>query len=155
MKAKPSPAQTTPAGLRKSYKHASLKQRYGVAANRLKDRSWKDGIFLLSNDFSYVFHLSVPSSHFRELMARTLAMETSVSTPGRNSVGAESLPDVSPSGIRHMIDIVDRKRRSEMIAGIRSRDTVLQRGVSNIAQGMELRFRLHGTDLPGCPDKVT
>lgn len=75
--------------------------------------------------------------------------------PGRNSVGAESLPDVSPSGIRHMIDIVDRKRRSEMIAGIRSRDTVLQRGVGNIAQGMELRFRLHGTDLPGCPDKVT
>ena len=54
-----------------------------------------------------------------------------------------------------MIDIVDRKRRSEMIAGIRSRDTVLQRGVGNIAQGMELRFRLHGTDLPGCPDKVT
>ena len=80
VKAKRSPAQTTPAGLRKSYKHASLKQRYGVAANRLKDRSWKDGIFLLSNDFSYVFHLSVPSSHFRELMARTLAMETSVST---------------------------------------------------------------------------
>ena len=35
MKAKPSPAQTTPAGLRKSYKHASLKQRYGVAKQLL------------------------------------------------------------------------------------------------------------------------
>ena len=59
--------------------HTEIKRRIR-SANRLKDRSWKDGIFLLSNDFSYVFHLSVPSSHFRELMARTLAMETSVST---------------------------------------------------------------------------
>ena len=53
-----------------------------------------------------------------------------------------------------MADIVDRKRRSELMAGIRSCNTAPELAVRRIAHRMGLRFRLHRTDLPGCPDLV-
>ena len=53
-----------------------------------------------------------------------------------------------------MTDIVDRRRRSEMMAGIRGRDTAPERAVRRIAHRMGLRFRLHRKDLPGRPDLV-
>lgn len=53
-----------------------------------------------------------------------------------------------------MTDIVDSKRRSELMAGIRGRDTVPELAVRRIAHRMGLRFRLHRKDLPGCPDLV-
>ena len=53
-----------------------------------------------------------------------------------------------------MTDIVDRKRRSELMAGIRSRNTTPELTVRRIAHRMGLRFRLHRTDLPGSPDLV-
>lgn len=53
-----------------------------------------------------------------------------------------------------MTDIVDSKRRSELMAGIKSRDTAPERKVRRIAHGMGLRFRLHRDDLPGRPDLV-
>ncbi len=53
-----------------------------------------------------------------------------------------------------MADIVDRKRRSELMAGIRSRDTAPELAVRRIAHRMGLRFRLHRKALPGCPDLV-
>lgn len=53
-----------------------------------------------------------------------------------------------------MIDIVDRKRRSEMMAGIHGRDTTPELAVRRIAHRMGLRFRLHRRGLPGRPDLV-
>ena len=53
-----------------------------------------------------------------------------------------------------MIDIVDNKRRSEIMARIRSRDTAPELAVRRIAHRMGLRFRLHRKDLPGRPDLV-
>jgi len=53
-----------------------------------------------------------------------------------------------------MTDIVDSKRRSEMMAGIRGRDTTPELAVRRIAHRMGLRFRLHRKDLPGRPDLV-
>lgn len=53
-----------------------------------------------------------------------------------------------------MTDNVDRQRRSEIMAGIRGRDTAPELIVRRIAHGMGLRFRLHRKDLPGRPDLV-
>ena len=53
-----------------------------------------------------------------------------------------------------MTDIVDGKRRSELMAGIKGYDTVPERNVRRIAHRMGLRFRLHRKDLPGRPDLV-
>ena len=53
-----------------------------------------------------------------------------------------------------MIDIVDTKRRSEMMASVRSRNTAPELAVRRIAHRMGLRFRLHRKDLPGHPDLV-
>ena len=53
-----------------------------------------------------------------------------------------------------MIDIVDSKRRSEIMARIRGRDTAPELAVRRIAHRMGLRFRLHRKDLPGRPDLV-
>ncbi len=49
---------------------------------------------------------------------------------------------------------MNSKRRSELMAGIRSRDTVPELTVRRIAHRMGLRFRLHRSDLPGRPDLV-
>ena len=53
-----------------------------------------------------------------------------------------------------MTDIVDSKRRSELMAGIRGQDTAPELAVRSIAHGLGLRFRLHRKDLPGRPDLV-
>ena len=53
-----------------------------------------------------------------------------------------------------MTDIVDRRRRSELMAGIRTRDTAPELSVRRIAHRMGLRFRLQRKDLPGRPDLV-
>jgi len=53
-----------------------------------------------------------------------------------------------------MADIVTRKKRSEMMAGIRGKDTkpelVIRRGL----HALGYRYRLHRRDLPGNPDIV-
>lgn len=53
-----------------------------------------------------------------------------------------------------MTDIVDSRRRSELMANIRGRDTAPELAVRRIAHRMGLRFRLHRHDLPGRPDLV-
>ena len=53
-----------------------------------------------------------------------------------------------------MTDIVGSKRRSELMAGIRGRDTAPELAVRRVAHRMGLRFRLHRKDLPGRPDLV-
>ena len=53
-----------------------------------------------------------------------------------------------------MKDIVDRKRRSDLMANVRARDTAPELAVRRIAHRMGLRFRLHRRDLPGRPDLV-
>ena len=53
-----------------------------------------------------------------------------------------------------MTDIVDSRRRSELMANIRARDTAPELAVRHIAHRIGLRFRLHRNDLPGRPDLV-
>lgn len=53
-----------------------------------------------------------------------------------------------------LADIVDRQRRSEIMARIGPRDTAPEMAVRRMAHGMGFRFRLHRRDLPGCPDLV-
>ena len=51
-----------------------------------------------------------------------------------------------------MVDIVSKKRRSENMARIRSRDTGPELAVRRAAHRMGFRFRLYRKDLPGTPD---
>ena len=53
-----------------------------------------------------------------------------------------------------MTDIVNSKRRSEMMAGVRGRDTAPELAVRRIAHRMGFRFRVHRKGLPGRPDLV-
>ena len=53
-----------------------------------------------------------------------------------------------------MTDIVDRRRRSEMMSRIQGRDTAPEIAVRRIAHGLGFRFRLYRKDLPGRPDLV-
>ena len=66
-------------------------------------------------------------------------------------------PDETPVSFPHspiMADIVNPRRRSELMAGIRGRDTRPEVTVRRVAHRMGLRFRLHRKDLPGRPDLV-
>ena len=51
-----------------------------------------------------------------------------------------------------MVDIVNKKRRSENMSRIRSRDTGPELAVRRTAYRMGFRFRLYRRDLPGTPD---
>lgn len=53
-----------------------------------------------------------------------------------------------------MTDIVSKKKRSEMMSGIKGRDTKPEIKVRSVLHGMGYRFRLHVKDLPGKPDIV-
>ena len=53
-----------------------------------------------------------------------------------------------------MIDIVDSKRRSEIMSRIKGRDTKPEIVVRRIAHRLGFRFRLYRKDLPGRPDLV-
>jgi DNA mismatch endonuclease, patch repair protein len=52
------------------------------------------------------------------------------------------------------MDIVDKTRRSAMMAGIRGKDTKPELRVRQVAHALGFRFRLHRRDLPGSPDLV-
>lgn len=52
------------------------------------------------------------------------------------------------------MDIVDKARRSAMMAGIRGKDTKPEMRVRRTAHALGYRFRLHRRDLPGSPDLV-
>lgn len=53
-----------------------------------------------------------------------------------------------------MPDVVTPEVRSRMMSGIRGRDTRPELVVRRALHARGLRFRLHGTDLPGHPDLV-
>lgn len=53
-----------------------------------------------------------------------------------------------------MADIVDRKTRSRMMAGIRGKNTKPEMAVRRHLHRAGLRYRLHRRDLPGTPDLV-
>lgn len=53
-----------------------------------------------------------------------------------------------------MADIVSKKKRSEMMAGIRGKNTNPEIIVRKMLHAMGYRFRLHRKDLPGKPDIV-
>lgn len=50
------------------------------------------------------------------------------------------------------MDIVSKKVRSRLMAGIRSKDTKPEMAVRSMLHRMGFRYRLHRTDLPGKPD---
>ncbi|WP_082336990.1 very short patch repair endonuclease [Porphyrobacter sp. AAP60] len=53
-----------------------------------------------------------------------------------------------------MADIVNTRKRSEMMAGIRAKDTKPELVVRRLLHSLGYRFRLHCKDLPGKPDIV-
>lgn len=53
-----------------------------------------------------------------------------------------------------MTDMYSRKRRSEIMASITSRDTQPELRVRSVLHKMGYRFRLHSKDLPGKPDVI-
>lgn len=53
-----------------------------------------------------------------------------------------------------MSDVVSPKKRSEMMSGIRGKNTRPELQVRKALFGMGYRFRLHRKDLPGRPDIV-
>lgn len=52
------------------------------------------------------------------------------------------------------VDIFTPPKRSQIMAGIRSKNTRPELIVRKVAHSMGLRFRLHRKDLPGSPDLV-
>ena len=53
-----------------------------------------------------------------------------------------------------MADHVDRKKRSLIMAAVRSEDTRPEMAVRKIVHGLGYRYRLHVRTLPGRPDLV-
>lgn len=53
-----------------------------------------------------------------------------------------------------MVDIVDPEKRSQMMAGIKAKNTKPEVLVRQILHKLGFRFRLHHKDLPGKPDVV-
>jgi DNA mismatch endonuclease (patch repair protein) len=53
-----------------------------------------------------------------------------------------------------MIDVVDKKTRSRMMAGIRGKDTLPEITVRKFLHSKGFRYRLHVKILPGKPDLV-
>ena len=53
-----------------------------------------------------------------------------------------------------MTDIVSPKKRSEMMSGIRGKDTKPEQFIRKILHRRGYRFRIHRKDLPGKPDLV-
>ncbi|MDX2177447.1 MAG: very short patch repair endonuclease [Candidatus Sumerlaeia bacterium] len=52
------------------------------------------------------------------------------------------------------MDTLDPRRRSELMARIRSKDTAPELFVRRLAHALGYRYRLHAKDLPGRPDLV-
>jgi DNA mismatch endonuclease (patch repair protein) len=53
-----------------------------------------------------------------------------------------------------LMDIVSREKRSQMMAGIKGKNTKPELVVRKLVHGMGFRYRLHRKDLPGSPDLV-
>lgn len=53
-----------------------------------------------------------------------------------------------------MTDMFTPKRRSEIMANIRSADTIPEVELRRLVHALGYRFRLHRSDLPGKPDVV-
>ena len=53
-----------------------------------------------------------------------------------------------------MVDIVDKKKRSEMMSGIRSKNTKPELAIRKGLHARGYRYRLHYKKLPGKPDIV-
>ena len=53
-----------------------------------------------------------------------------------------------------MTDIVSKKKRSEMMSGIKGKDTKPEIATRKMMYKMGLRYRLHKKNLPGKPDIV-
>ena len=53
-----------------------------------------------------------------------------------------------------LVDIVDKKTRSQMMSGIRGKDTRPEMLIRRGLHSKGFRYRLHDTNLPGRPDMV-
>lgn len=53
-----------------------------------------------------------------------------------------------------MTDVFDKKKRSEIMSSVKSKDTKPEIIVRKLLHSMGYRFRVHREDLPGTPDIV-
>ena len=54
----------------------------------------------------------------------------------------------------NQMDTVNKKKRSEIMSRVRSKDTKPEMRVRRLVYGLGYRYRLHRSDLPGKPDLV-
>jgi DNA mismatch endonuclease (patch repair protein) len=52
------------------------------------------------------------------------------------------------------MDTIDKRRRTEVMSSIRSKDTKPEKRIRRLLHRLGYRFRLHRKDLPGHPDVV-
>ena len=55
---------------------------------------------------------------------------------------------------RKRMDKFTKKKRSEIMSRVRSKDTSPEKKVRSLVHGMGFRYRLHDRNLPGSPDLV-
>lgn len=67
--------------------------------------------------------------------------------------GNEARAAHTAEGLTSM-DNLSRKRRSQNMRAIRSKDTSPEMAVRKLVHGLGYRYRLHGSKLPGKPDLV-
>ena len=126
----------------------------GIEALAIKDRNNVDGIgpfrAAARNRAAYIF----PEQRFGKAVrnARTTAAISETGFSTASALGTSLMSRLITE--THVTDIVDSKRRSELMSRIRGRDTAPELAVRRIAHRMGLRFRLHRNDLPGRPDLV-
>ena len=67
---------------------------------------------------------------------------------------SERLPHVPPSGSGRMTDIVESKRRSELMAGIGRHDSAPEVAVRRVTHKIGLSSSMRHKDLLGCPTRM-
>ena len=67
---------------------------------------------------------------------------------------SSSLPEPQEPPLRQVTDIVSKQVRSQMMSGIKSKDTRLELLLRRGLHHHGFRFRIHDKRLPGCPDIV-
>lgn len=68
------------------------------------------------------------------------------------SIGFRGVASSEERGER--VDRLSHERRSALMSRIRGKDTLPERTLRRLLHSFGYRYRLHGRDLPGCPDIV-
>lgn len=68
--------------------------------------------------------------------------------------GRTSRQAATRASVETLLDRISTEKRSALMASVRSRNTKPELVVRSLIHRLGFRFRLHRSDLPGCPDLV-